>query len=214
MGTNRRDFIKTVGIALASLVLLRCVPPGRLDDSGRGRLRRVWLRLGWLAEQSTGDWERGQRASEELLAEHQAALDEIVAAGETTSVVAAELQAAFGAAVYHVYRSNAPITCYEPVLIDYMPVSSSQLTQQVQILDDMAEDGNLDPATIAQAQAAIGRDIAFLSLSQEDVQALYDHLIQTAGGAGYPSFDELALEVPPAAAEAARFLIEVLVEEE
>jgi hypothetical protein len=78
----------------------------------------------------------------------------------------------------------------------------------------MAEDGNLDPATIAQAQAAIGRDIAFLSLSQEDVQALYDHLIQTAGGAGYPSFDELALEVPPAAAEAARFLIEVLVEEE
>jgi hypothetical protein len=174
----------------------------------------VWLRLGWLAEQSTGDWERGQGASEELLAEHQAALDEIVAAGEITSDVAAELQAAFGAAVYHVYRSNAPITCYEPALIDYMPVSSGQLTQQVQILEDMAEEGNLDPATITQAQAAVARDIAFLSLPQEDVQALYDHLIQTAGGAGYPAFDELALEVPPSAAEAARFLIEVLVEEE
>lgn len=216
MPLTRRDFIKNVGIAAASLALLRCnaiTPQG--DSSPRGRLRRTWLRLDWLAEQSTGDsWERGQEAVQELSSQHRAALDDLVAAGDLTDGVAAELQAAYDAAAYHVFRSHAPITCYEPMIVDYAPASSGQLTAQADLLAEMAERSDLDPATVSQAQAGIERDIAFLSLSQDERNSLYDELIQAANqGSAIPPFDQLNLEITPQAAEAARYLVDLLLED-
>ena len=49
MRSTRRDSIKSVGIAIALLVMVRCIPFGSKDDSPRGRLRHCWLRLDWLA---------------------------------------------------------------------------------------------------------------------------------------------------------------------
>jgi hypothetical protein len=212
--TTRRDFIKSVGIAIASLVMARCIPSGGKDDSPRGRLRHCWLRLDWLAQQANGDYERGDKAREKLAADHRAALDDLVTAGETDAGVADELNTAFGAAITHILFINAPITCYEPVVVDYTPASSGQLAQQAGFLAEMAESGDLDPATVAQAQAAIERDIAFLNLSDVETQALYDELIAAAGGTyDFPSLDELDLEISPEAAEAARFLVELLSED-
>ena len=214
MTSTRREFIQSMGIAAASLVLLRCSALSSQDSSPRGRLRRAWLQLDWLALQSKDDWERGEKARQELAAQHRAALDELVDAGELSSEVADEVQAAFDAAAYHIYRSNAPITCYEPMIVDYAPVSSDQLTQQAELLTQMAEKGELDPATVSKARAAIERDIAFLSLSPDERQALYDQLIQAANqGAAVPPFDQLELEITPQAAEAARFLLELLLKE-
>ena len=214
MTSTRREFIKSVGIAAASLVLLRCNSLSSQDSSPRGRLRSVWSQLDWLALQSKDDWEQGEKARQELAAQHRAALDELVGAGELSSEVADEVHAAFDAAAYHIYRSNAPITCYEPVIVDYAPTSSDQLTQQAELLTQMAEKGELDPATVSKARAAIERDIAFLSLSPEERQALYDQLIQAANqGAVVPPFDQLELEITPQAAEAARFLLELLLKE-
>jgi hypothetical protein len=100
------------------------------------------------------------------------------------------------------------------VVVDYTPASSGQLAQQAGLLAEMAESGDLDPATVAQAQAAIERDIAFLNLSDAETQALYDELIEAAGGTyDFPSLDELDLEISPEAAEAARFLVELLSED-
>ena len=48
---TRRDFVKSVGIAIASLVMARCIPFGG-DDSSRSRLRNCWLRLDWLAQRT------------------------------------------------------------------------------------------------------------------------------------------------------------------
>jgi hypothetical protein len=212
--TTRRDFIKSVGIAIASLVMARCIPSGGKDDSPRGRLRYCWLRLDWLAQQANGDYERGDKAREKLAADHRAALDDLVTAGETDAGVADELNTAFGTAITHILFINAPITCYEPVVVDYTPASSGQLAQQAGLLAEMAESGDLDPATVAQAQAAIERDIAFLNLSDAETQALYDELIAAAGGTyDFPSLDELDLEISPEAAEAARFLVELLSED-
>ena len=211
MRSTRRDFIKSVGIAIASLVMVRCIPFGDKDNSPRGHLRNCWLRLDWLAQQAKGDYERGDQAREELAADHRAALDDLVAAGEMDADVANELDTAFGAAINHVLLSNAPITCYEPVLVDYTPGSSDQLAQQAALLAEIARSGDLDPATMAQAQAAIERDIAFLNLSDAETQALYDELIAAAGDTyDFPSLDELDLEVTPGAAETARFLVELL----
>jgi hypothetical protein len=209
--TTRRDFIKSVGIATASLVMARCIPFGGKDDSPRGRLRNCWLRLDWLAQQTQEDFERGDQALDELVADHRTALNDLVAAGELGVAVADQMQVAFTEAAHHVWRSNAPITCYEAVMMDYTPASSGQLTQQADLLAEMAKGGDLDPATVAQAQAAIERDIAFLNLSDAETQTLYDELIAAAGDTyDFPSFDELDLEVTLEAAEAARFLVNLL----
>ncbi|MCP4538046.1 MAG: hypothetical protein GY832_12960 [Chloroflexi bacterium] len=222
MAPTRREFIKNVGVAFASLAMARCICPigedgftGSKGDSSQERVRQSWMGLDWLA-QKTQDWddyERGEQALNQLVADHQAALDELVASGELDADVAGQVQTAFDAAAYHVWRSNAPITCYEPVMIDYKPTSSNQLAQQSELLTEMSESGDLDPNTVAQAQAAIERDIAFLNLSSAETQALYDELMAAADDSyAFPAFDELELEVTPEAVKAARFLVELLLE--
>lgn len=118
------------------------------------------------------------------------------------------MQTAFDAAAYHVWRSNAPITCYEAVMIDYVPASSNQLLKQAEFL---AQGGDLDPNTVALAQRAIARDVAFLNLSGGEVDALYEKLRKAAGDSyDFPSFGEIELDVSPEAAQAAQFLVELL----
>ena len=211
MTPTRREFIKSVGIALAGLVLARCAP-GTLggDTSARGRLRDCWLRFDWLAEETQKTWDSNDYDGphEQLLQAHQAALEELVTTGELTRAVAEELLAGFEAAAYHVWRSNVPITCYEPVMIDYKPTSAAQLVRQAEVLEDLANSGSLDADTVATAQETIARDIAFLSLSNEQRQALYDEIV--AAGSPYPDFSAVPLDITPEEAEAARYLVELL----
>jgi len=215
MPPTRREFIKGVGLALAGLVLARCAPSPTLpgDTSARGRLRACWLRFDWLAEETRKGWEGNdyEGAREQLLKEHSTALDELVSAGELTRVVADEIAIGYGAAAYHVWRSNAPITCYEPMMIDYQPTSAAQLVQQAAALDELARGGSLDAGTVTTAQAAIARDLAFLSLSDAGRQALYEKIL--AGGSPYPDFADVPLDVAPEEIEAARYLVELLLGE-
>jgi hypothetical protein len=214
MRVTRRDFTKRLGIALASLVLTRCVRLGNGDDSPRGQIRDCWSGFNRLAEQTRRDDTRGRGVGDDLVAQHRAALDALVADGSLEPGVADQVQSAFAAAVYHVWRSNTAATCYEPVLVDYTPVSSGQLAQQAAILSEMAEGVSLDPAAVAQAQAAIERDIAFLNLSSVERDALYGALMAAVGdGGGFPSFEELDLQVTPEAAAATGFLVELLLGE-
>jgi hypothetical protein len=221
MSPTRREFIKRVGIALASLMAARCacipLPGTGKDDSPRGRLRSCWQRFGWLEEQASdwSDYEKGEKAREELVAEHRAALDELVAAGELDKAVADEVQNAFDAAAYHIWRANCGMTCYEPMMMpDYTQSGSAQLVSQADLLADLADDATIDPETLSKVQAAVERDIAFLNLSPEDERALYDALKEAAGESyDFPTFEDLELEITPEAAEAARFLVELLMEE-
>ncbi len=233
MSPTRRDFIRSVGIAVATLMMGRCnplpptcyepmevtpvpTPTSAGDDSAQARLHRYWLGFSEFAQQTREEsegLEKSEQAREALIGEHRATLDELVAAGELEASVAEQVQLAFSEAIYHVWRSNVPITCYEPVIIDYTPTSAQQLVQQADILAELAESNSLDQETIARARAAIERDIAFLALSQAEVQTLYDRLIEAAGESyAYPSFDEVELDITPQAVEAARFLVESLLE--
>jgi hypothetical protein len=216
MSPTRREFIKRVGIAIASLMAARCACTSFSDgigDSPRDRLRNCWLQLDWLAQQVQGNYDRGDRAREKLAADHRAALDDLVNSGELDADVADELDAAFGSAIVHVLMANAPITCYKTAEPNYIPVSADQLMQQTELLAEMAEDGNVDSGVVAQAQAAAERDIAFLALSDEERRDLNAELWAAAGDSyDFPSFDELNLEITPEAAEAARFLVELLLE--
>jgi len=205
---------------MASLAMARCVPSGGGEDSAerecgsaRDCLRECWLRLVWLGPPIRQDYEPGERARDELITQHRADLDDLVAAGELDAAVAEYVQAAYAEAVGHVWRLNEGITCYEPAFLDYTYDSADRLIRQAKLLARLAESGDVDSDAVARAQVAIERDIAFLSLSPEETQALYDELMAAAGdGHGYPSLDELDLDIPEAAA-AAGFLADLLLGE-
>ena len=96
----------------------------------------------------------------------------------------------------------------------------------------MVESGDLNSETIALARGTIEQDIAFLAvfykethaglerviapshLSNEEALALYDVLGETLTDPyQLPRFDDLDLDIPPEATEAARFLIDLLLGE-
>jgi hypothetical protein len=239
MGSSRREFIRNVGVILASLLTTHCfcrttryvpteptptpmptcytVVPTRTPKPSIGqgkdwdRLRQPWHDLKRLARDAP-DLERGQKTHERLVADHQAALDRLVAEGELDPAVADEMQAAFEGAAYHVWRANAPITCYESVPSpDYQVESSSDLSRQADLLAEMAEQSGIDQSTVAQAQAAIERDIAFLAMSADAKSALIETVQEAAGDTwDFPHLTELDMDVSPESVKAAHILVELL----
>ena len=202
MTSTRREFIKSVGIAIASLVMARCISFGG-DDSPRGRLRHCWLRLDWLAQKTreipSENYEQGEQARDELVAEHRAALDDLVAAGELDTDVADQMQVAFDEAAFHAWRNNAPMTCYMEMPIE--SVARGDLIQQAELLREAASD--LDPAVVEEAQAAIARDIAFFEAAAGP----------EAGTKLIEQFEAGGIKASPEAIEAAHILVDLLLEE-
>lgn len=230
MTLSRRDFIKLVGVSVASLALTRCnfpvgvtcyapMPPSPYPtDPTRDCLRTCWLSFGELARRTQESAQQGDSEdtySQELKANHRAALDELVASGELTASVADLVQEAYNAAVYHVWRSNTLMTCYEPMMVDYAPVSANILVDQAAVLDEIAAQGMVESTTLETARAALEHDMAFYAMTDEEVSNLYSRLVtewQTQGGSR-PAFEELDLEITPDAQAAAQFIISLLTDE-
>jgi hypothetical protein len=253
MSISRRDFMKLVGISVASLTLTRCrfapfatcyapMPPSpypTVPPAAKDRLRLCWLSFDELAQATIEESNQvvtpaiatipitvveGAQATgvpktttenafgQQLIARHRQALDEIVAAGELTPAVADLIQEAYEAAVYHVWRSNVPITCYAPVIVNYAPISAETLVRQSEVVSELASQGNVNPQILNNAQAAIEHDMAFYALTDAEVNSLYDHLIAELQSQqqAVPPFESVDLEVTPDAKAAARFIIKLL----
>jgi len=222
MPISRRDFMKLFGMSVASLLLTRCqfpfgvtcyapaLPPEMRTP--RGRLRTLWLRFNELAQVTTADYEEGTHLSQQMETDHQANLDELVSGGELSASVADLVQEAYAAALYHVWRSNAPMTCYEPMLVDYAPASAGVLVQQAEALSLAAAQGSIDPETLAKARAAIEHDMAFYALGDADLQSMYDRFITEWQSENHPapSFEIVELELTPDARAAAQFVVDLL----
>lgn len=215
MQQNRREFMQTLGVALGAAVLSGCTSikfpwsGGNKDDWDR--LRDAWAGLEQLS-QDAPDMEKGEKTRNKLIADHLAALDGLVTSGQLEAVTADDIHVAFQAAAQHVWRAHAPITCYKPAPYpQYRVMSASDLAEQSEILAEMAERSHIDTATVAQAQASIERDLAYLALSSDDEQALIATLQQSPEGIwAHESLESLNLRVPPEAAAAARVLIDAL----
>lgn len=230
MALSRREFIKQMGIAFASLVLTQCrrrgegrsdrvitcytpavlptpvptptpmvtcyevqvlptpTPTDQLErkkvltdtiSSGdvnmdtvrraqaanaRERLRDCWRQLDGLAQQAGQDYEQASQAKSALVETHRAVLDELVSLDELGAQAATLVHAAFEEAAFHVWRANAPLTCYLGLPIQYEPCED--LVLRAEMLADVARD--LDPAVVAEAQDALARDIAFLGALEPD----------------------------------------------
>ncbi len=115
--------------------------------------------------------------------------------GEMDGEVAALLGAAFEEAAERISPPAPPpgILCYRMAL----PIeqqAARDVRQQARVLEEMAQRSNVDPETVELAQAALGRDMAWLALFRSgEVEGLED------------------VEVDPVSAEAARVLVELLV---
>ena len=184
----------------------------------RDRLRACWLSFNELAARTQSGENDPSDGSEtgpfgaHLAKDHRLALDELVAAGEIEPSVADLVQEAYEAAVYHVWRSNVPITCYRSMEPNYAPTSAAQLVQQSAILAEMAARGELNTDTVAMAQKAIQHDLAFENLSPDEVNVLYKKLLddRQQNKTGIPAFDQVELEITPEMEAAAKFLVGLL----
>jgi hypothetical protein len=243
MSVPRRNFMQLLGISIGSILLTRCqrtgtpVPtvvtcyemiantpspgtPTPTRIAARDRLRLCWLRLGELAQKTADARDRGDNSWEdnpigaEMTAEHRSALDTLIWAGVISSPVGDLVQEAFSAAVYHVWRSNVPMTCYEPMMIDYAPAGAASLVQQSDALTDIAAGGTIAPETLAKAKTALEHDLAYYALTDAEVEALYEQLLAEYKDEGkkIPSFEELELALTPEVKAAAQFLLDVLME--
>ena len=240
MPVPRRDFIKLFGISLGSMLLARCSPvrtseptypmtcyqataaPQPTDTPtpeslpARARLRLCWLKFGELAQKTREGANNGDGEADPLgtrmIADHRSALDELAAGGMITPAVADLVQEAYAAAVYHVWRSNIPTTCYDLAYPDYAIAGADELVRQVEILNQVAVGSTIAPDTLAKARAALEHDLAFYALTEADVQALYDQLVAEYRDPGerMPAFDELRLTLTEEVRAAAQFLIDVL----
>lgn len=215
MQQNRREFMRNVGVAIAAVMLSGCksfnLPWSGGDKDDWDRLRDAWTGLEELARDAK-DLERGEKTHDKLVADHRAALDALVKAGQLEAAPAEDMHVAFVAASAHVWRANAPITCYLPMPEpDYRISSASDLASQAEALAELAGRSRIDPATVAQAQAAIERDMAFLSMSDQDREALMDSLRQAAGSNwNWPTLEQLDVDISPESAQAARTLADLL----
>lgn len=229
MTASRRDFIRLLGVSISGLLLTRChffarptcyvpMPPSptpTVPTSARGRLRNCWVRFGELAQAATEESQAGTYENsfgQQLIAEHRAALDELIVEGEITPSVAALVQEGYEAAVFHVWRSNIPVTCYLPVPVDYAIPSAAVLVRQAEALEALAEAGDIDSVTLERARAALEHDMAFYALTQEEVSQLYERLMAEWQSQQQPppTFEEVEFEITPDAQAAARFIIELL----
>jgi hypothetical protein len=99
MSLSRRDFMKLVGVSVASLALMRCrfipvtcyapLPPSPyptgLPLTAKDRLRLCWLSFGDLTQATIEESNQGNTDNtfgQQLVAKHRLALDELVTAGE------------------------------------------------------------------------------------------------------------------------------------
>ena len=128
--------------------------------------------------------------SRDLHRRHDAALAALIEIGEIDAPVADEIGIAFEEAIAHIQRQQA--TCYAALPPVFAP--REDLVRQAEILEEMSTAGDIDPETMAQAQAALERDIAWLA--------------QFHAGEEPGELD--GIEITPEAAEAARILVELL----
>lgn len=199
MPASRREFIHYVGLLLASAIVRSCGPtcytPGPLTpypeptspaDARWAALQACWLDLRDSRLQSFED----NDFIRTLRQRHQEALAALVAAGEVASAVAEEMAVAFEQAIAHIQRGMA--TCYIALPPEYLP--RQDLLQQATLLEEMAAKSDIVPATVAQARAALERDIEWLT--------------QFQAGRVPGALQEIAAD--PDAVEAARVLVGLL----
>jgi hypothetical protein len=124
---------------------------------------------------------------------HADALHALVSNGELSADVSKEINAAFEQAVAHIQRQMA--TCYIALPPEFAP--REDLVQRITMLEEMAEESDVEAEAVREMREALERDLAWLA----EIHA-----------GGVPGEWE-GIEADEVSIEAARILIELLLGE-
>jgi uncharacterized membrane protein YccC len=163
-------------------------------EAVRGQLHEMWKFL--IEPRNQFDaFPRDDPEGDALRARHRSTLDVLVAAGELTAAVAERFQVAFDEAVTHISLSQS--MCYLIYPMEAFP--RGDLLGRAQALGDI--ETGIDTETVAQARAAIERDMAFFHGKLEDKQLI---ALWQSG----------EIPIDPETRAAARFLVDLMSEEQ
>jgi hypothetical protein len=167
MPLSRRQFIQIISITLASLGLAYTGKQSMLHHASLSRLRKYWIDLEEqfvYSEAGAENYTLFLQLLERTAAAYRGELDALVEAGEIHPQVASNLLAAYIEVSYHIWRSTWPATCYMSASPEFdSQFSRERLLRQAHILEELAGSNEIDPGTIRLAQAAMQKEIAFLS---------------------------------------------------
>ena len=227
------------------------------SGSGEERLRNCWLDLKKLYELDSeilSNGSNGRVERNQLISDHRTALKDLTTAGTLKQDVADEIDVAFSAAADYIWWLRARMylysVCYTATapggptpapnsvvadrMASYVRVSAGQLFNQSIILAKMAPTSDINSDTVAEAQAAIERDVEFINKVNDEAgassvaDAVYGNplpndaawkLFRQLHGAdadpnGDINFETAQFDISPQASEAAHFLVTLLTETE
>jgi hypothetical protein len=151
-------------------------------------LRECWVELESGKARSLSD----APVPADLPQRHADALGKLVADGKLKAGVAEKVEAAFGQMLEHIEGLGS--MCYIAMPCESMP--RGDMMGQIAALEEMAGKSDIDPVTVAQVRASLERNIAWLA--------------QFQAGENTGWVDDI--EVDTSSAEAARVLIDLLLE--
>jgi hypothetical protein len=168
------------------------------EQSIRSTMEKSYREADRQRNSPTGEYDPFAIGKDALAKEHQTILDTLLATGQVNKSVSEHMQEAFEEAAYHVVRRRA--TCYLVFPFEY--TVRKDLLQQADVLGKIC--GDLDPAVVAKAQAAIAQDVAYFEIfngsNRGYVRSLRD---------GYEAGN---LKASPEALEAAHLLAQLFLE--
>ncbi len=215
MKTSRRDFIKSLGISLAAIMITRCAPfHGETDTSEviaipsntpeatplppEDLIRECWLNLDLLAKKAHEDGEHAGEVWSKLVNQHQAALLIMVNSGDLDMKVAQQMQDVFKHAANHIEGIYSTfIMCYESMETTLF-FARDDLLQQADVLQEFSDD--IDPVVLEEIRTAIAYDITYFELA----------FSPRAGMELDEQFKAGEMDIMPEALEAAQLLVDIL----
>jgi hypothetical protein len=182
--------------------------------SARERLRNCWLGFDLLEVSAKATWASSKDIDwsnpigQQMMAEHHASVEELVASGELSRSVADLIQEAYDTAVYHVWRSNLMATCYFGSVRGLYPMRAEKLLDQLDVLEEIDASGAVVPETVERIRMAIEREMAYYGMTDEE-EDTFHHKIFEANDYS-TEFEDTMLELTPEAKTAAQFIIDLL----
>ena len=214
MKTSRRDFIKSLGISLATIMITRCAPfhseteplevmatpsdtPKATVFPPEERIRECWRNLDLLAREARKDGEHSSKLWSTLVNEHQAALLIMVNSGDLDMKVAQQMQNVFKRAANHIEGIYSTfVMCYESMETTLF-FARDDLLQQAEVLQEFSDD--IDHVVLEEIRTAIAYDITYFELA----------FSPRAGMELNEQFEAGEMEIIPEALEAAQLLVDI-----
>ena len=219
---TRREFMKSLGIALgAGLIGGRFDMRSALAGVGEGKgpfghaswkdLQKCWFELEAVVEATMSpDWESEEDVTGPFKERHRKALDKLVQANELNAEVAGRIHEAHEDAVFHLYRSNGRMSCYDPTSQGVVMMQArQQLVDRVELLEQMAHKGEIDKDAVDKARKALELDIALYDALAE-VDKLGNEERWQEWNRVVDAYEAKTLEVDKFDAEAADILVGLL----